>query len=241
LPQYCVAIEQAGGDPVAIALELPSEEIACMAAACDAVLLPGSRADVNPERYGAERDPRTQAGDPLRENADELLLQDAYNLRKPIFAICYGVQSLNVWRSGTLVQHLEGGVSHAGTGGQPAPAHHVQIAPGSLLADITTRAIGAARPGAGISDVSGSPTLPRENSGLLLTVNSSHHQAVALAGDGLRVVAKCPGDGLIEALEGTPTGHWVLGVQWHPERMSDTNSQLLFRAFVEAAIKSGHR
>jgi len=79
--------------------------------ACDGVLLPGSPADVDPEKYGAERHPDTAPADPFRDSTDELLLQDAYNMRKPVFGICYGLQSLNVWRTGTLDQAVPKGVN----------------------------------------------------------------------------------------------------------------------------------
>jgi putative glutamine amidotransferase len=68
-------------------------------------------------------------------------------------------------------------------------------------------------------------------------VNSSHHQSVERAGDGLRIVARCPDDNVIEAVEGTQPGHFVIGVQWHPERGIDDDapSQALLNAFVRAA------
>ena len=76
---------------------------------------------------------------------------------------------------------------------------------------------------------------------LRLEVNSSHHQAAAAqgVGDGLRVSATCPSDGVVEALEGTHPGHFVLAVQWHPERSYDADapSRALFRAFVRAAAR----
>ena len=72
--------------------------------------------------------------------------------------------------------------------------------------------------------------------GINLPVNSSHHQSADLIGDGLRVVARCPQDGIVEALEGTSADHFVLAVQWHPERsMDDANSRALFRALTQAA------
>ena len=68
-----------------------------------------------------------------------------------------------------------------------------------------------------------------------MEVNTSHHQAAATVGDGLRVAAKAP-DGVIEALEGTSPGHFVVAVQWHPERsLEEPASQAIFRALVEAA------
>jgi putative glutamine amidotransferase len=211
LPQYERAVADAGGEPVVVPLDLPNPEIARLAARCDAILLPGSKADLDPEKYGvAQRDPHTAPSDPPRDNVDELLLQDAFNMRKPILGICYGLQSLNVWRTGTLLQHIESGVNHE-AGRAVAKAHKVTVEPGSLLAGIVGRA--------------GE-----------LDVNSSHHQSAEDLGDGLRVVARAP-DGVIEALEGTEPQHFVLAVQWHPERTveSDEPSRAIFRAFVDAA------
>jgi putative glutamine amidotransferase len=210
LPQYCLAVELAGGEPVTIALDLDHHGIARLATTCAGVLLPGSPADIDPEKYGAAAGPHTAPADPARENADELLLQDAYNMRKPVLGICFGLQSLNVWRSGTLVQHLEGAVQHSDDTPESAPWHRVVLAPESRLAAIT--------------------------SGLELRVNSSHHQAADAIGDGLRMTAWSAEDNVIEAMEGDSPGHWVTAVQWHPERMLDDSAALaLIRAFVEAA------
>jgi putative glutamine amidotransferase len=214
LPQYSAAVEQAGGEAIPAALDLGNEEIAQLVSTCAGVLLPGSRADINPERYNAARHPLTAPPDPKRDNADELLLQDAYNMHKLILGICYGLQSLNVWRSGSLVQHVLGPVRHF----DEAPNHRVAVAPDSRLAAILGE----------IAPVSTDGELD-------LMVNSSHHQAAAIPGDGLRVVARCPEDQVIEALEGTAPDHWVVAVQWHPERMQDAASLALFRALIEAA------
>jgi len=228
LPQYLAAIEQAGGEPVVITLDPPPEDLARRLMACEGVLLPGSKADLDPEKYGAARHPKTAPPDPLRDNVDELLVQDAYNMRKPIFAICYGVQMLNVWRTGTLVQDIESEfgshVPHAA--GRKLPrAHMVAVDPASRLAAIVGEYLESAPPWRD-DGIVGRP----------LEVNSSHHQAVATVGDGLRVAAVSPVDNVIEALEGTLPGHWVLGVQWHPERSYDDDpaSRALFRAFIQA-------
>ncbi len=213
LPQYVRAVEEAGGEPLVVGLELANHEIARMASRCDGVLLPGSRADLDPQKYGATaRDPRTAPPDPRRDNADELLLQDAYNMRKPILGVCYGLQSLNVWRTGTLVQHLESQVNHE-AGRAVLRAHRVSVDPESQLSQILRTA--ASEP---------------------VWVNSSHHQAAELVGDGLRPVAWAE-DGVIEAVEGTSPDHFVEAVQWHPERMldNDQNARALFRALVECA------
>src|SRR5215470_5596626 len=132
LPPYLKAIEKFGGEPVVIALDSSPEEIASRITRCSAVLLPGSKADVDPQKYGAQKHPKTAAPDPPRDAADELLLQDAYNMRKPVFGICYGLQSLNVWRTGTLVQHIESAVDHT-PADKTAPAHAVEVEPDSLL------------------------------------------------------------------------------------------------------------
>ena len=177
---------------------------------CDGVLLPGSKADVDPAKFDAPKHPKTEAADPKRDTVDELLLQDAYNMRKPILGICYGLQILNVYRSGTLVQHIESAVNHE-AGRKVAVAHQVEIEPGSRLAQIV-----------------GSGGIP---------ANSSHHQSAEVVGDGLKVVARCPSDRIIEGLEGTSPDHFVLAVQWHPERSfdEDASSQAIFRALIEAA------
>src|SRR5215472_6006757 len=85
LPQYLSALEKAGAEPVVIQLQSSAEEIAKQLATCQGVLLPGSAADVDPQKYGAAKQPQTNPPDALRDAADELLIQDAYNLRKPIF------------------------------------------------------------------------------------------------------------------------------------------------------------
>jgi putative glutamine amidotransferase len=185
------------------------------------VLLPGSPADVDPEKYGAARHPDTAAADPFRDNTDELLLQDAYNMRKPVFGICYGLQSLNVWRTGTLDQVLPKGVKHS-AGSKVAQAHRVAVDPESKLAGILRDA--------GALPDSDEPMLP---------VNSSHRQAAQTVGDGLRLVAWSPEDGVKEAVEGTSPNHFVLGVQWHPERTYDSEptSRAMFQAFIRAAAR----
>ncbi len=217
-PQYAKAIEQAGGEPVEVPLSATPAAIALLANSCQAILLPGSPADVNPQKYGHAPDPATAPADLPRENVDELLLQDAHNLHKPILGICYGAQSLNVWRGGTLVQDLTiRPVNHA-AGASIAIAHTVSLSSGSMFAGLVS---------------------PEETSGSMrLPVNSSHHQAVGIPGDGLQIVARCSIDAVIEALEGGQSAeHFVLGVQWHPERTVEISatSRAIFARFVREA------
>jgi putative glutamine amidotransferase len=215
-PQYAHAVEMAGGQPVRIPLDQTLAEITKLIATCDAVVFPGSKADIDPGKYKAAADPRTAPADPKRDAVDELLLEDAYNNHKPILGICYGLQILNVYRGGTLLQHIESPVNHEA--GKDVPiAHEVDLDPGSKLGKIVV-------PQAGGKTVS-------------VPVNSSHHQSAEVIGDGLRVVARCPQDGIIEGLEGTAPDHFVIAVQWHPERSveEDEGSRSIFRALVKAA------
>lgn len=217
LPQYENAVRGAGGEPVRIDYDRPEEETKKAIANCAAVLLPGSRADIDPGKYRAARHEKTAAADEKRDRVDRLLLDEAYRERKPILGICYGLQSLNVYRSGSLVQHIESRINHS-PGRTVANAHAVKIDPNSRLAKIV-----------GVND-----DQP-------ISVNSSHHQSADAAGEGLRVVAHSPEDGVIEALEGTAPDHFVLAVQWHPERSVNDgpevsqSAQAIFRAFMEAA------
>ena len=224
-PQYANAVERSGGMPVEIPLNATPVEIANLINTCQGVLLPGSPADVNPQKFGQDPAPETSPADPARENVDELLLQDAHSLYKPLFAICFGVQMLNVWRGGTLVQDLSVlPVNHA-AGKTVAIAHTAAVAPESVLGTLLTR-----------------EEAPEQDNFSRLPINSSHHQAIGIPGDGLRVSARCPQDAVIEAVEGGQategaTAHFVLGVQWHPERSYDLSpaSRALFDRFVAEA------
>lgn len=208
-PQYARAVEASGGIAVKIPLSATPSEAAQLAASCEGVLLPGSGADVDPEKYGQERVAACAPADPAREAVDELLMQDAANLYKPLFGICYGFQAWNVWRGGALIQDLQTGVNHK-PGREVREAHRVSVMGGSTLEQI-----------AGQKE---------------LTVNSSHHQGLARPGDGLTIVARSAEDGLIEAVEGVED-QFVIAVQWHPERSFDydTASKAMFSAFVKAA------
>jgi putative glutamine amidotransferase len=255
IPQYERAVEQAGGEPIRIPLNQTPAEIMKIIERCDGVLLPGSPADIDPSKFNAPRSPHTAAADPRRDTVDELLLQDAYNMHKPILGICYGLQSLNVYRSGSLIQHipdflpeeLRTKVDHE-AGKKVAVAHQVGIEDDSKLEKILCGDGRARLSGRAQLDGSAAPKVnqasqekraiaPEKN--LVLPVNSSHHQSAEIIGDGLRVSARCTADNIIEALEGTSPDHFVLAVQWHPERSVDTDepSRAIFRALVDASAE----
>lgn len=221
LPPYLAALHSAGAVPLVVPLHERPDRLAKLLAEAHGILLPGSRYDVEPERFNENRIPECGPSDPGRTAADELLLQDAFNLHKPIFAICHGAQTLNVWRNGTLFQDLPtqlGTAVNHSPGRTVTQAHPIRLAPGSRLAAL----------------------LPRDEP---LTaegepwVNSSHHQAIRVVGDQLRVAAVSPIDGVVEAVELDSDDHWVVAVQWHPERTYAESplSRALFAAFLRAA------
>jgi putative glutamine amidotransferase len=230
IPQYEKAVALVGGEPVRVQLEQTRDAILRLMQTCDGVLLPGSNADVDPARFRAPRSPRTAAADPRRDAVDDLLLESAYSSRKPVLGICYGLQSLNVYRTGSLIQHIPDflpeetrhRVNHE-AGKKVAVAHSVEIEPKSKLAEIVTAEVGSRD--------------AEVRSPLIVPVNSSHHQSAEAVGNCLRVVARCPDDGIIEALEGTEPDHFVLAVQWHPERSVDDDqaSRAIFAALIDAA------
>ena len=219
IEKYLRAVERAGGEPVLVSLLLSPDELKRQAAELDAFLLTGSPADVDPAHFHAKRHPATKDPDPARERTDFGLLEHALATGKPVLAICYGVQSLNVFLGGSLIQdipsELGSKIGHSPEEDRtPDKAvrvdlmHDAQFDSGRVLA------------------LSGAP---RAN------VNSSHHQSVQEPGRGLRITARAP-DGVVEAVEGTSNSNWLVGVQWHPERMpADALAQALFCDLVAAA------
>src|SRR5271166_1518002 len=223
IPQYERAVTQAGGEPVRILLDQGAVDVKQAIASCEAILLPGSNADIDPSRFRQARSPRTAAADSRRDEVDCILLEDAYTRRKPVLGICYGLQSLNVFLDGSLIQHIPDSLSEKTrtkvnheAGKAVSIAHTVEISEDSLLATIVK---------------------PQARRPIVVPVNSSHHQSADGIGDGLRIVARCPDDGIIEALEGTAPDHFVLAVQWHPERSVDDDqlSRAIFSALIKAA------
>ena len=225
-PEYAAAVQAAGAEALRIPLEGGPAEWKRFAAQCSGFLLPGSPADVDPARYGQSREPATAPADVRREGCDQELLDHAEKTGKPVMGICFGMQSLNVWRGGTLLQDVSPVPVNHGAGASVAVAHSVQVASESLLGGLLTAS-----------------EAPAEGAWRRLPVNSSHHQAVEVAGDDLVITARCSQDGVAEALEGRLGAAAVLGVQWHPERSVDRSaaSRALFAWLVSEAADYAER
>lgn len=213
---YAEAVERAGGEPVELSLKDP-KRLASLLPTLDGFVLPGSPADVDPQTYGSSNEGRSGPADPAREQTDRAILDHAFAEKKPVLAICYGCQLLNVYLGGTLVQDLrtEAGtnMAHRRKDLSPEPnedPHHpATFEPGSRMAAL-----------AGVTEAE---------------VNSSHHQSIEQPGRELKITGRAP-DGIVESVEWTGDANWVTGVQWHPERMTgDPLAQRLFAGLTQAA------
>jgi len=211
---YSEAVEGAGGVPVHIPL-IPNEEfISAAVAGLDGILLPGSDSDVDPLRYDRDPHPKLGCVQPEKDETDLLVLEEIARGNIPLFAICYGVQILNVSRGGTLIQDIESqwpaAIKHEQGPPRDRHSHSVRMLPDSLLARLAKNC--DAR------------------------VNSHHHQAIETLGREL-VATAWASDGLVEAVEDPRSDRFVMGVQWHPELgwERDELSKALFRHFVEEA------
>jgi putative glutamine amidotransferase len=269
---YLDAIRNAGGEPIEISLSLPDHDLARLGESLDALVLPGSPADIDPGRYAATRHAKTANADPNRERTDAKLLDQAIATGKPVLAICYGLQLLNVHFGGTLVQDIpsevRGDIDHDLDERPTEPLHAVRV-----------EANGDSRLFEIVAQLSQhSEDAPDRRAEIL--VNSSHHQSICEPGRGLHVTARAP-DGVIEAVEWSsapiaesssppasespahpggrkqihvPGQHrgaehdagaapraagappWIVGVQWHPERMpTDPLARALFQTLVSEA------
>lgn len=222
-PAYARAVEESGGEAIGIPLDLADPDLKAVMNDCDGYLLPGSGADIAPERYGQEKQDECNQQDRGRERVDWALLQSAEEEKKPTLCICFGTQSLNVFRGGTLVQHLAPMPVNHSAGRSVAMAHRIAVSPESVLGQMVD-----------------TQEVKKQDNFLRLFINSSHHQAIAIPGEGLRVTARSTEDGVIEAVEGDPEGPFLVGVQWHPERTLDTSptSRSIFTRFLEEARKA---
>ncbi len=218
--RYVLTLTRAGAVPWLIPL-LTDDRVALRAIyeSLDGVFLPGG-ADIDPASYEEERHPSCDRSDPPRDRIELMLVRWAGDDRKPVFGVCRGAQLINLAAGGTLHQHL---AEHL------PGAHKHDYFPfgGAYPRDHLAHPVRIVRERSRLARIVGA----RE-----LMVNSMHHQGVRTLGRDLVATAIAP-DGLVEALEGTDDDHFLLGVQWHPEALTerDETARRLFEAFVHAS------
>src|ERR1700687_3428939 len=178
---YVEAVQGAGGEPILLSLANP-EALKSQLQGLDGFVLPGSPADVNPVEYGAVNHGKSEPADAPREHTDRAILDHAFTEKKPVLAICYGCQLLNVYLGGTLIQDVPSetatSVAHRKKDVTPEPpddpSHNAKFEPGTRLAALAGK--------------------------IEAVVNSSHHQSVGRPGRQLRVTGHAS-DGVVESLE----------------------------------------
>lgn len=248
---YPRSVAAAGGVPFLMA---PSPDLSVLPAQLDALdgLILAGGADVDPQRYG--QDPLIGCGpvDPVRDAYELEALRLAGDSGLPVFAICRGMQLVNVFFGGTLVQDLRyAGTTqqHSSTGNPALGVHAIDVEPGTFLAEALAEARTRDPDAAGMRRVGGpgatDPAGPGIGAGddgeagaggehpASALVNSYHHQVIDRLGEGLRVCARAR-DGVIEALDCPGDRMDLTAVEWHPEMMSreDALAQALFTRFV---------
>ena len=213
---YSEALIVAGASPVLIPLIPDKTYLAEIVAELDGILLPGSDTDVDPARFGEQPHPNLGTVIDEKDDTDLLVLEEAERRGLPVFAICFGMQVLNVFRGGTLIQdigsHVKDPIKHQQGRPLERRSHSIQVEPNSVL----EKASGVGR--------------------TITNVNSHHHQAIGKIGNNLRVTAFAT-DGVVEAIEDTRNARFTFGAQWHPELdwRNDPLSLALFGEFVKAA------
>jgi putative glutamine amidotransferase len=217
---YIEAVQAAGGIPLLLTPHFSSEVQAALWQRLDGLVLTGG-GDIEPARFGQPRHPAVDEVSPARDALELGLTRRAVAGDVPLFAICRGMQVLNVAFGGTLVQDIASERAGSLLHSQKAPRHEA------------THAVKVMGEGTRLGRVLGSPEIE---------VNSMHHQAIERLGEGLREVAWAP-DGVIEGVEMPGEQRFVLGVQWHPEELvgHDQAARNLFTAIVDAARRRAHR
>ncbi|OLC45140.1 MAG: hypothetical protein AUH43_16855 [Acidobacteria bacterium 13_1_40CM_65_14] len=218
LEDYKQAILHVGGE---VRIVDPSMSVEDALKGVDGLMLTGGD-DVAPSRYGEPAHETVVEAEPGRDEFEIALVNAARARALPLFAICRGVQVLNVACGGTLVQDIPSQVRGALPHSLKVPpnepyslAHEVWLDKDTLLSQLMCERL---------SDADA------------CEVNSRHHQAVKDVAHGFKVSATAP-DGVIEAIE-DPTARFCLGVQWHPENFWRTGEfRPLFEAFVEASSR----
>lgn len=214
--QYVESVSRAGGLPVVLPVTVSNVDLTALIQHLDGLLFMGG-ADIDPVCYGEPRHAKCGEAKPERDRTELALMTMAREADLPVLAICRGCQVMNVACGGTLHQDIESefgipAARHSQPEDYAVTTHQVTVAPGSLLHALT-----------------GLQTLD---------VNTKHHQCVKTLGEGLVVDGRSSDDGIIEAFH-DPQKRFFLGVQWHPEMLSQTkpDATALFAGLIAAARK----
>lgn len=218
--QYLRALIDAARVLPLILPSLDNLDIAALLERVDGVLLPGSRSNIEPGRYGEPPNEKALPHDPARDAMTLPLIGEALARGVPLFAVCRGFQELNVASGGTLLSEVH---EMPGRSDHRAPQSTNQAERFAIRQDVDVAADGQ------LAKIVGAGTLK---------VNSLHRQAVGRIGNNLTVEALAP-DGTIEAVSVKNAKAFALGVQWHPEYWvtTDAPSRALFAAFGDAVRK----
>ncbi|MFW5985186.1 MAG: gamma-glutamyl-gamma-aminobutyrate hydrolase family protein [Halanaerobiaceae bacterium] len=205
---YLNVIKKAGGLPVILPPQIEPEVLEQLLDKIDGLLFSGGT-DVDPYYFGEEPKKGLRRVDPGRDKFEMKLVNWALEKKVPVLALCRGIQVLNIALGGTIIQHLDGGLKHEQDAPYSYPSHKVFLTENGYLQQVYGKTE--------------------------IAVNSFHHQALQKTGSGLKVEASSS-DGIVEAVS-LPDHPFVVGVQWHPERMYKTEPlQLkLFQKFVRAS------
>lgn len=212
---YLESVERSGGIPVMLPMHPTDEDIERIADTFDGFLFSGGE-DIDPKRYGEDTSLHCGSIIPERDDMESRLYGVLARMDKPVFGICRGIQSLNVFSGGTLYQDLasdfpEKILQHSQRSRSCYPTQTITVEKDSLL----YRIIGKTE----------------------IYMNSHHHQAVKNLAPGWEICARA-NDGVIEGIFRKDKS-FFLGVQWHPERLtsSDPDAKALFDAFIKASAR----
>lgn len=210
---YAASVERAGGLPVMLPYRADLSLVDAYLNRLDGMVFSGGN-DLDPSAYGEPWHAHAVPVDPLREKFERALIAEVERRRMPVLGICLGSQLMNLHRGGAMHQFIPDiatQIEHRNLNREWAHRHDVLLAADSLIAK----------------------TLGKTS----VTVNTSHKQSIRTAGRGLQIIATAP-DGVIEGIE-DPTFPLFLGVQWHPERMTDNSDHLkLFHLLVEKSART---